>query len=203
MATGDGIGWKASCRVLKWNAEQVAWVVNKTGILEPSGQLLLSLVEPYEIAESEGNVTTYGGLAYLWSLATGLTTAISAASQLANGFLPVGVGDGSGTVPTTSPIDADLTAATNKYYQPVDATYPQVGAAGATAGSLTVQATFGATAANFTWNEWGLFGTTSAFSSGTTATPQNATMINHRGVNLGPPKVSGNVWTLDAVITLS
>lgn len=203
MAASEGISWNVVCRVFKWDTDQVFWVMRKTGILEPSGDLLLSLVDPYEITEAPGNLITYGGLAYLWSLATGLTTAISNANQLSNGFMPVGVGDGNGVVPTVSPTDTDLVAPTNKFYQPVDATYPQVGAAGATAGSLTIQATFGSSSANFTWNEWGFFGTSSSFTSGTNTTPQNATMINHKGVNLGPPKVTGNIWTLNAVVTLA
>lgn len=202
--SGDGVGWKAYCRVYKWDADQVAWAVGKSGILEPDGDLLMRYVSPYEVTEASGNLTTNAGKAYLWANITGQTTTVSNYHQLANGYLPVGVGDGNGVVPTVSASDPDLTAPLNKYYQPVDASYPTVGAAGATAGTLTVQATFSGTVANFSWNEWGLFGSLGSFTTGTALTPSNVTMINHKGVALGTgPKTSGNVWTLNAVITLS
>ncbi len=153
------------------------------------------------MTQASGNLLTYNGLAYLMSALTGVDTTITAV-QLSNGHMPVGVGDGGGSVPTASVVDADLAASTNKYYAPVDGTYPSVGLAGASAGSFTVNATFASGVANFAWNEWGLYGSTASFTVGQSTKPATSTMINHRGTYLGT-KVVTNVWTLAATIILS
>ena len=111
-------------------------------------------------------------------------------------------GDGNGSVPTAAVADTDLTATVNKYYNPVDSSYPAVGSAGANSGILTVQSTFTTAIANFAWNEWGFFGNSTTFSAGVTTKPGTATMINHKGVSLGT-KTSSNTWTLNATLTLS
>lgn len=201
-----GIKWNAAVRVDKYSAEQLKWLSDRIGqplsVVENfRGDQLRCWFGPEEQAEAKGNLLTYVGLAYLLSVITGLTTTTTS-SQLAFGFLPVGVGDGGGSVPTAAVTDSDLTASTNKYYSPVDSTYPAVGAAGSTAGILTIQSTFTSGVANFAWNEWGLYGSTSTFTTGTATKPSTATMINHKGVSLGT-KVSGNVWTLSATITFS
>jgi hypothetical protein len=203
-----GIDWHAHVRIDKYGPDQIAWCSRKTGIPAErianywqGWQFRQWLKNPEDVAEKDGNLLTYVGLAYMLAVLTGVTTTTSAGT-LANGYLPVGVGDGGGTVPTASVTDSDLTATTNKWYNPVDAAYPAVGAAGATAGILTVQSTFTSGVANFAWNEWGIYGSTTLFTSGVATQPSGSTMINHKGFSLGT-KVSGNSWTLNATIQLS
>lgn len=210
LATKEDIAtvhWNAHCQVQKWNSDQLSWISDSTGmplglVGQLSGDRLRSLVRPEEVTDAPGNLLTYVGLAYILAALTGVTTTVTTALDLANGFMPVAVGDGGGTVPTAAVTDSDLTATTNKYYNPVDATYPAVGAAGATAGILTIQSTFTAGVANFAWNEWGIYGSTASFTVGQASKPSSSTMINHKGTSLGT-KVSGNVWSLVATITFS
>lgn len=202
----NGVKWNAAVRVDKYSSDQLSWLSKSTSmplstVENYTGDELRKYFEPEETVEAKGNLLTYVGLAYLLSAFTGVTTTTSSA-QLANGFLPVGVGDGGGSVPTAAVTDSDLTASTNKYYNPVDATYPAVGAAGSTAGVLTIQSTFTSGVANFAWNEWAIYGSTASFTAGTSTKPASSTMINHKGTSLGT-KVSGNVWTLSATITFS
>lgn len=204
--SNDGIKWHAHASVEKWNADQLSWISQNTGmpltrVEQLSGNSLRAILAPEEVVEAPGNLLTYTGLAYVLSAMTAVTTTI-AAVQLSNGFLPVAVGDGGGSVPTAGVTDSDLTASTNKYYNPIDATYPAVGAAGASAGVLTIQSTFTSGVANYAWNEWALFGSTALFSTGQASKPASAVMINHKGTALGT-KSSGNVWTLAATITFS
>jgi len=194
------IKWTAHASVHKWDVDQYDWLIRKYG---PDADIMqyLDQVKPYEIVDAPGNLLTYVGLAFLLSNLTGVTTTTSS-QLLANGYMPIGVGDGGGTVPTAAVTDSDLTASSNKYYNPIDAAYPAVGAAGVTAGIITVQSTYTSAIANFAWNEWGIYGSTALFTVGQTTTPANSTMINHKGVSLGT-KTSSNVWTLSATLTLS
>lgn len=195
------ITWTAHASVYKWDVEQYDWVSRKYGLVNPDLMQYSDIVKPYEVVDAPGNLLTYVGLAYLLSNITGVTSTTSA-QILANGYVPVAVGDGGGTVPTAAVTDSDLTASVNKYYNPIDAAYPAVGAAGATAGVITVQSTFTSGVANFAWNEWGIYGCPAGFSIGQSTTPSGVTMINHKGASLGT-KTSSNVWTLSATLTLS
>lgn len=202
IETYNSITWHASARVDKFSSDQVRWVIRKTGNLNPSGDFIRQTLKalPAETVFAEGNLLTSAGLAYLWSNITGITSVV-AAHSLSYGFLPVGVGDGNGSVPTPAVGDTDLTASSNKYYIPVDASYPTVGS-GSSSGILTVQGTFGTGVANFAWNEWGLFGSQNSFAGGQATKPSGSSMINHKGVSLGT-KTSSNVWTLSVTITIS
>jgi len=122
------LNWDCLVKVDKYSLDQVRWVKRKTGLTNPSAEVLRETLKslPSETAYGRGNLITTVGLGYLWSSITGVTTTV-VAHQLSYSFLPVGVGDGNGSVPTAAVGDVDLTAATNKYYVPVDASYPQVG----------------------------------------------------------------------------
>lgn len=203
MDTSDTISWNPSLVVYKWSEDQLQWVERKTGTRDLQGwqlrQILGSEAEDY--VKDEGNLLTYVGLAFILGVLTGVTTT-TASHPTTYAYLPVGIGDGNGSVPTAVVTDSALTASANRFFNPVDNGYPTVGAAGSTAGIFTVQSTFTSASANYAWNEWALFGSTSTFTVGQSTQPTNSTMINHKGVSLGT-KVSGNVWTLQASITLS
>jgi hypothetical protein len=205
-ADSTSVHWRAHCQVQKWTTDQLSWVgthadLSPSQVQQLSGDSLRRIVAPDEVVDAPGNLLTYTGLAFLLSQLTGVTSTATGA-QLSNGSLPVGVGDGGGSVPTAVVTDADLTATTNKWYNPVDNSYPTVGSAGAAAGILTIQSTFTGSVANYAWNEWALYGSTAAFATGQGTKPSSATMINHKGTSLGT-KASGNIWTLVATIQFS
>lgn len=95
----------------------------------------------------------------------------------------IGVGDSSTAFAAGQ---TDLQAVTNKLRKAMDATYPS-----RATNVLTFRATFGASEANFAWNEWGIF---NAASSGT--------MLTRKVEALGT-KANPAVWEITATLTLS
>jgi hypothetical protein len=102
----------------------------------------------------------------------------------ANAF--IGVGD-SATAPAIG--QTDLQASVNKLRQAMDATYP-THANGTNV--IVYSATFGTGAANFAWNEWGVFN----------AGPTGGIMLNRVVASLGT-KTSAASWQLQGTLTLS
>jgi len=185
----DSIKWTSHALVEKWSGEQVAEVIARTGVQNPSGSLLASYLAPAEIAEASGNLLTTAGLTRLASLLVA-----GGGQALTNTATRLGVGDST----TAAAIgDTDLGAAagsTHRFFMTMDATYPSV-----SAGVLTAKATFGASDGNFAWQEWGLDVGTPTVTSGTTV---NATFFNHKIASLGT-KVSPAVWALTVTVTIS
>ncbi len=184
----DGLKWSAHARVEKYDDDQVDWVRRRSGILAPNGDQLAAHVRPYEVTEAPGNLLTTAGLGRLTSLliAGGGQGATNTATRL-------GVGDGS----TAAAIgDTDLAASsgsTHRYFQVMDATYPQQ-----SGGVVTFKATYDTSTANFQWSEWGTDIGTPTVSGGTTVA---ALMLNRKVASLGT-KVSGS-WVLTTTITIS
>lgn len=93
----------------------------------------------------------------------------------------IGVGDGT-TAFSNSQTDLQ---GTNKYRKGMDSGYPQ-----RSGSTMTFQATFGGTEANFAWNEWGVFNAASG-----------GVMLNRKVESLGT-KASGSTWIFQVQITL-
>jgi len=96
----------------------------------------------------------------------------------ANAYL--GVGDGT-TAFSASQTDLQ---GTNKVRKPMNSGYPT-----RSGNTVTFQATFGATEANFTWNEWGVFNAATG-----------GVMLNRKLENFGT-KASGTVWQFTVQLT--
>jgi hypothetical protein len=94
----------------------------------------------------------------------------------------IGVGDGTAAF---SASQTDLQG-TNKFRKGMDAGYPT-----RSGNVLTFQSTFGASEANFEWQEWGVFNAASA-----------GTMLNRFVQNLGT-KTSSQTFRLTVQITLN
>lgn len=116
---------------------------------------------------------------YLAALSTATGTFFNNANS------SIGVGD-STTAHAFS--QTDLVAATNKFRKPMDATYPQVAT-----NVITFRSTFATGDANFAWQEWGVFNTTSA---------SGGTMMNRKVESLGT-KTSAQSWQFTVTITLA
>lgn len=198
------VKWHGHVRVDKYSIAQLNWLAQKlempTAVIEAKGGDFLRhhLGGPEEVTEKDGNLLTYTGLAYILCTLTGVTTTTTA-GQLGNGYLPVAVGDSTTAATTT---DFDLNAATNKWYNPVDPSYPTVGTA-TSSGVMTVQSTFTTAVGNFAWNEWALFGCSTLFSVGQSTVPGTAQMLNHKAPAALGTKTSSNTWVLVATVTFS
>lgn len=133
---------------------------------------------PYEVLDLDGNLLTTAGATALWTALSG-----GAITAFSNANAKLGVGD-STTAAAAS--QTDLQAATNKLRKAVDATYPTISGA-----TMTFQATFATTDANWAWQE------VAAFNAAT-----GGTMLNRKVQSLGT-KTSADTWVLTLTITLS
>ncbi len=120
----------------------------------------------------------------MWHRLTGGTTV----AAFSNANATIGVGD-SATAAAAG--QTDLIAATNKLRKGMDATYP-IHTDGVVTGSESIQfrSTFGASEANFVWNEWAIFNSVAG-----------GRMLNRRVENSGT-KTTGS-WSITVTITLS
>jgi len=188
----DGVKWVPLAHIDKYSPEQVDWVRNKTGILEPQG----SVFERFEMApedgvfETIGNELTTAGLTRITSLING-----AGGQALTNTATRIGVGNGTTAFAVGN---TDLSAAagsSNRFFMTMDATYPST-----SAGVITARATFGTSDGNFNWQEWCLDIGTPTVTSGTTV---NATMLNRRVPGSMGTKASGASWVFTVTVTLS
>jgi hypothetical protein len=101
----------------------------------------------------------------------------------------IGVGDSTAAFAKTQ---TGLQASSNTYFQPMDTGFPtQVGT------TLVFQGTFGLSAANFAWQEIGIFN-----APGTAGTAGAGTMLNRFLQSVGT-KVSSQSWKLVVTVTVS
>ncbi|MDP9828047.1 hypothetical protein J2S57_003796 [Kineosporia succinea] len=160
---------------------------------EAQHRLLTDLgVEP-DVTEVDGNLLMYGGASVQWQtlIGNGSATADQALTYYSNARAAVGVGDSTTAAAATQ---TDLQAATNKTRVAMDATYPQHtdGTVLASA-SIAFRATFGTAAANWAWQEWGIFNS---------ATAATGRMLNRKVESLGT-KTSASSWQLTLTLTLA
>ncbi|MEM1589684.1 MAG: hypothetical protein QW175_04650 [Candidatus Bathyarchaeia archaeon] len=128
---------------------QVEWVVEKYyGDFKSKEEIKKKGVKPYEVKKASKNILLREGIQLLWQLAIG----ISGLTPWDNANAHIGVGDGTATASR----DQTGLQGTNKYYKGMDSGFPIVEEDTGVSPStyrVVFQATFGATEANFTWNE--------------------------------------------------
>lgn len=189
LGAHDSIRWRPVAKVEKYDADQVAWVTRKSGIVEPQGAVLEQYVTPYETVEAPGNLLTTAGLNRITSLI------IAAGGQgVTNTAARLGTGN-SATAAAVGQTDLQAAAgSTNRWFQIMDATYPTQAN-----GVLTFRSTFASADGNYAWSEWGVdVGTPTVTSSAVVS----ALLLNRAVQSLGT-KVSGASWVLTTTITLS
>lgn len=188
MSNGDGMGmretasvaagavageqlrpWKCRARVEKWHRE-ADWLAGRA---------------PDEVVERDGNIALNNGIQRLLNLLIG-----AGGQAYNNANCRLGVGDSS---TAAAAAQTDLQAATNKYYQMMDPTFPSVAGPPFVA---TFKATFASAIGNFAWAEWGI---DNGSASGATGTPP---MLNRMVQSFGT-KTAGSSWVLTATITPS
>ena len=186
MIRKDSIRWSPRLLVEKFDQDATEWVAGKSGLLEPSGDLLSAYgVMPYETIEVEGNLLTTAGLTRL----TALLIASGSPQAVTNTSARIGVGN-SNTAAAVG--QTDLQGA-SKYFKVMDATFPTV-----SGGEVTLKSSFATGDANFAWEEWCVDIGTPTVTSGATV---NACMLNRKVASLGT-KASGT-WALTVTITFS
>jgi hypothetical protein len=141
-----------------------------------SEQAFYDQFKPYEVIEGDGNCLLNVGIDEMWDIITG-----DSANHFNNASTQIGVGDSSTAADATQ---TDLQAATNKTYKGMETGYPT-----STSQKATFKASFGASEANFTWNEWVVKQSTSG------------KCLNRKVDALGTK--SSGTWTLEVSITLS
>ncbi|MGD0779166.1 MAG: hypothetical protein ABR954_00045 [Dehalococcoidales bacterium] len=134
------------------------------------------LYKPYEVINGEGNCLLNSGIDEIWDIVCG-----DSANHFNNAGAQIGVGDSNTAANATQ---TDLQAATNKTYKGMDTGYPT-----STTQKATFKASFGASDANYAWNEWVVKQATSG------------KCLNRKVESLGTK--SGGTWTLQVDITLA
>jgi len=134
------------------------------------------LFKPYAVIIGEGNCLLNSGIDELWDIVCG-----DSANHFNNAGAQIGVGD-SNTAANAA--QTDLQAATNKIYKGMDSGYPT-----STSQKATFKASFGASDANYAWNEWVVKQATSG------------KCLNRKVESLGTK--TGGTWTLQVDITLA
>ena len=131
---------------------------------------------PYEVRRGEGNCLLNTGVDEIWDLVCG-----DSANHFNNASAQIGVGDSSAAAGASQ---TDLQAASNKTYKGMDSGYPA-----STSQKATFKASFGASDANYAWNEW--------------VVKQSASgkCLNRKVENMGTK--SGGTWVLQVEITLA
>ena len=135
--------------------------------------------EPYDISEFEGNLLLNEGITALQNLLIG-----AADASFGNANTYIGVGDSSAT---TAASQTGLQAVTNKAYEAMEATYPQISSQ-----TTTWRAIFESADANYAWREFTIVN----------ASTDAGDNLN-RKVSAQGTKASGQTWTVDVSLTWS
>ena len=160
--------WQCNYRLAKYRED--------AGLFKGRVDEFHRLFQPYEVVEGEGNCLLNNGIDEIWDLICG-----DSANHFNNAGAQIGVGDSSTAANATQ---TDLQAATNKIYKGMDSGYP------ASSGQkATFKASFGASEANYAWNEWVVKQSTSG------------KCLNRKVETLGTK--SGGTWVLQVDITLA
>lgn len=181
--------WTVAWTLEKFDEDATRRLTEQLG-REPTGDDFAAAgVLPFDVVEVADNLLTTAGLTRLMNLLIGAGgQALTATSGR------IGVGNSS-TAEAVGQTDLQAAAgATNRYFQPFDATYPQV-----SGGVLTVKSTFGGSDGNFAWAEWGIDIGTPTVAGGTTV---SAVLFN-RKVAANGTKTSGQSWAFTCTVTIS
>lgn len=135
--------------------------------------------EPYEVAHIVGNLALTEGIALVASLIIG---GAGTAFNNANSYLGVG-----SDTTAADPAQTGLIAVSNKTYKAMDATFPSISGS-----TITWQATFGTTDANYDWREFSIANGSS-----------DAAVNLNRKVTSQGTKDSSMSWILQLRLTLS
>lgn len=188
--THDALTWRVHAHIDKWSPDQASWALTKTGARWIGGDALSAVVgAPDDTFDGPGNLLLTAGLNRLTSLL------IAGGGQgLTNTATRLGAGNSS-TAEAVGQTDLSAAAGSaNRWFQAMDATYPQQAN-----GVVTLKATFGVADGNFTWSEWGIDVGAPVVTSGNTV----SALLFNRKVQVMGTKASGAIWAVTATVTIS
>jgi len=190
----DLVRWSCEADLDKYDADQTAWVQKRTGLILPESrhfeELRLTPEEHIHIPAPANRLVTVGLDAMTKQLIG------TSARPWDNTHTGLAVGDSS----TADAVgDTDLVAATNKYYQVMDATFPSQAN-----GVLTFKSTYGSGIAEYQWNEYGVIVNTGTVTTMAGATSKNAnyTLLNRKAPAALGTKAAGTTWAFTVTITI-
>lgn len=193
----DGIKWHAHARVDKYSPEVVQELTRILGYEPKSEDFARFAADPYEVVEVDGNMIVTTGLGNLTNRFIG-----GGGDPFSNSQGFVGVGDSSTAAAAGQ---TDLQAASNKYYNTLDASNPTRTTTTNTNDTVQAISTFGTSVANFAWNEWAWFTTTGGtITPGTGINVSSGTeqMLNRKVATMGT-KASGATWVFTTTVVFS
>jgi len=178
---GAGVGhhepvqWRCSWKVEKYDDT-------------PSALVLAGQATPTEVIEREGNLLVYGGADVLWQ---GLIGSLSTAQHFDNGNALIGVGNS--TVAAAATQTGLQASSGNRWYGAMSTGYPShsTGTGSTSNADVSFRAVASTADANFAWQEWGIFNSTSG-----------GRMLNRRVESLGT-KTASATWTFTVKLSLS
>ena len=149
--------------------------------------------------ESFANGALNAGINAVWTILIGNASAANTGASPAtvdavynNAQARIGVGDSATAFAATQ---TDLQAATNKFYQVMDASFPSVAAQ-----TVSYRITVAGTNANYAWNE---FVVDNCGGSNSTSTTRSGGTTLNRAVSAQGTKTSGQTWVPTVAITLA
>lgn len=155
-------------------------------------------IKPYAVSQFE-NGALNAGITAMWNIVFGNSSAANTGASPAganaiynNAQARIGVGDSSAAFAATQ---TDLQAATNKFLQVMDATFPSVSNQ-----TISFRITVAGANANFAWNE---FVVDNCGGSNSTSTTRSGGATLNRAVNAQGTKTSGQTWVPTISITLA
>lgn len=187
----EGITWRCFTTVTKYRVTEKGLHVPDNAIQEAMPHL-----DMYDQIHVPGNVLTYGGASALWHRLISETPSVNEFDESAT---VIGVGTSS---TAASPLQTDLQAvndASNRHFVGMESSYPAHShGTGAENASCTFYASFGTSAGNFTWREFGVgLGTAGAGGSGSFSL-----MLNRKVHSFGT-KTSSDTWDVFVGVSIS
>lgn len=186
----DQLRWRVRLRIDKYDPDQTAFCARKSGLHAPQARHFEGFgIKPAEVLHVPDNLLLTAGLNRLTSLLIG-----AGGQAMTNTATRFGAGN-SATAEAIGQTDLQAAAGSaNRWFQIMDATYPQQ-----SNGVVTVKSTFASADGNFTWSEWGVDIGTPTVTSGNTV----AANLFNRKVQVMGTKASGATWVPTATITIS
>ena len=195
----EGIKWYPYAHIDKYSPEVVEELTRILGRAPKAVDFAAHSADPYATLDVEGNVLCVGGLGMITSALTGGSYDPLTATSSGRAF--VGVGNSS----TAASASQTALVGGTAYYNTFDSGGITRVTTTVTNDSIQAVSTFGASVANFAWNEWGWFTTTTGTitpGTGVNVSSGTETMWNRRVASMGT-KVDGASWVFTTKVTFA
>lgn len=197
----DGAREETGLKVQKWDADQVAYVQRRHGLvpgMDPTPfHFNAARVKPYEVGSYRGNLITREGWTLLLHGKTLLSTDSVPTLFFDTTHGRIGIGTSNTAAVATDTALGSIAAMTGNNWI-LCAAAPTVTTT-ATPSTVVFVATFASTDAVGAWNEFAVDQGTAA----TASTARVAPMINHSAGIAQGTKASGQVWTATATLSFT